>query len=56
MVTITYTRAARCKDCKFIKSFYDGKKKKHTCINQKSERYNGVITQKDLVCEAWRLF
>ena len=56
MGVITYTRAAKCKDCKFIKSFYDGKKKKHTCTNPESEWHTAVITLNDLVCKAWKLF
>lgn len=55
MGVTTYTRAAKCKDCKFIKSFYDGKKKMHTCTNPESERHTAIITQNDLVCEVWKL-
>lgn len=55
MGIITYTRAAKCKDCKFCKSFYDGAKKKHTCTNVESERYTAVITLNDLVCDVWKL-
>ena len=56
MATVTYTRAAKCKDCTFCKSFYDGKKKKHTCINPKSERHTAVIKKEDLVCDDWKLW
>ena len=55
MGVITYKRAAKCKDCKFCKSFYDGKKKKHTCTNLKSERHAAIITLNDLVCGVWEL-
>ncbi|GAG28528.1 unnamed protein product [marine sediment metagenome] len=55
MGTITYTRAAKCKDCKFRKSFYDKKMKRHTCTNSNSERYTAVITLNDLVCGKWKL-
>ena len=55
MTVVSYTRAAKCKDCKFCKSFYDGKRKKHTCTNPESERYTAVITQSDLVCTVWKL-
>jgi len=55
MGVTTYTRAAKCKDCKFCKSFYDGKRKKHTCTNPKSERHNAVIRLNDLVCDVWEL-
>jgi hypothetical protein len=55
MGVITYTREAKCKDCKFCKSFYKGKRKKHTCTNPKSERHTAVITLNDLVCEVWEM-
>lgn len=55
MAVITYTREAKCKDCKFCKSFYDGKRKKHTCTNSESERHTAIITLNDLVCEKWQL-
>lgn len=55
MTTISITRDAKCKDCKFCKSFYDGKRKKHTCTNQLSPRANEVITLNDLVCNEWKL-
>lgn len=51
----TYTRKAKCSDCKFCKMFYDGKKKKHTCTNPESPRHAAVITLKDLVCDNWKL-
>lgn len=55
MTIVTYTRKAKCKDCKFCKSFYDGKKKKHICTNEESERYNSIIFLKNLVCSFWKL-
>lgn len=55
MAVVTYTRPARCEDCKFIKSFYVGKKKKHTCTNTESEMWTSIITKKDLVCKMWEL-
>ena len=55
MGTISYTRAAKCKDCKFIKSFYDGERKKHTCTNDKSSSYTAVIRLQDLVCDKWKI-
>lgn len=55
MGVTTYTRPAKCKDCKFCKSFYEGKKKRHTCSNLKSERHTEVIRLNDLVCDVWEL-
>lgn len=55
MGVTTYTRAAKCKDCKFCKSFYDGNRKKHTCTNVESPRHAEVIRLEDLVCEFWKL-
>ena len=55
MSIVTYTRAAKCSDCKFCKPFYDGKKKKHTRTNPESDRHAAVITLKDLVCDKWKL-
>jgi glutaredoxin len=56
MGVLIYTRAAKCKDCKFCKSFYDGKKKKYTCANSKSEIHTEIITLNDLVCNKWELY
>ena len=55
MGVITSTRAVKCKDCKFCKSFYDGNRKKHTCTNNESPRHAEVIRLEDLVCEVWKL-
>ena len=55
MTTISVTRNAKCKDCKFCKSFMDGKRKKHTCINPESKRHTEIITLNDLVCTDWKL-
>ena len=55
MGVTTYTRAAKCADCKFCKSFYQGKQKKHTCTNEKSSQHTAIITLKDLVCDKWEL-
>lgn len=51
----TYTRPANCADCKFCKSFYDKKTKKHTCVNPNSKQHTSVITLKTLVCDSWEL-
>lgn len=55
MSTITYTRPAKCDDCKFCKSFYNGKQKRHTCTNPVSPQHTAIITLKDLVCDKWEL-
>ena len=55
MGTITYTRQAKCKDCRFCKSVYDGAKKKYTCSNTESKRHTAIITLNDLVCIEWKL-
>ncbi|AGO48848.1 hypothetical protein Phi46:3_gp104 [Cellulophaga phage phi46:3] len=55
MVTTTHTRPAKCKDCKFCKSFYDGKLKKHTCLNENSEKHTSIIKLNDFVCDSWEL-
>ena len=55
MATIVITRNAKCKDCKFCKSFMDGKRKKHTCTNPESKEHTSVIRLSDLVCEQWKL-
>ena len=55
MAITTYTRAAKCGDCKFCKSFYDGKKKKQTCGNVNSKMYTSIISLKDLVCDVWEI-
>lgn len=55
MSVISYTRNAKCKDCKFCKSFMDGKKKRHTCTNAESKQHTAIITLEDLVCDKWKL-
>jgi len=55
MSIITYTRAAKCKDCKFLKPIVVGKKKIHECSNELSERFKKQITLKDFVCDKWKL-
>lgn len=34
MSSITWKREAKCKDCEFIKFFYQGKRKFHKCIKK----------------------
>lgn len=60
MTIITWTRPAKCKDCKFIKRYMVGKSKRSICTNPKSERYYpspylSMITQNDPVCKVWEL-
>ena len=54
MEIITYTRAAKCKDCKFLESFYDGKRLLHRCENKESPEFSKRRTLKDLVCDNWQ--
>jgi hypothetical protein len=35
---ITYTRSAKCKDCKNLKYYYKGKLKRHKCIKRNINR------------------
>ena len=51
MTTITITRPARCKDCRFCKPEYQGKRKIHRCNNPESEYYQSQITLRDYVCD-----
>ena len=37
MGVITYTREAKCKDCKWLKPEYLGKRKTHRCLNPMSK-------------------
>ena len=62
MGVTTYTRAAKCKDCRYCESFNIGVKltKRHRCSNTESERYGDKYTNKtvrlnDLVCDKWEL-
>ena len=44
MTVIIYTRDARCKDCEFIRYFYNGKRKLHYCIQREQQwRLNDPI-------------
>jgi len=55
MTVITITRKAKCKDCKFLKVNYLGKRKYHVCDNLKSTFYDDVVRLNDLACENWEL-
>jgi hypothetical protein len=52
---MTWTRQARCSDCKFLKEVRIGNMKRHRCDNEKSKFYNTQVTLKDLVCVDWKL-
>lgn len=55
MSIITYTRSAKCKDCKFLKPIRNGNKKTHICDNIKSMFYAEKRTLNDYVCEVWEI-
>ena len=55
MTVITITTQAKCKDCAYLGSGLDGKRKIHACDNKKSEKYLTVVTLKTLVCDKWKL-
>ena len=55
MSTITYTRGAKCKDCKFLYETYKGKLKRHYCGNKESKEYSSNRGLNDLVCDNWKL-
>ena len=49
MSTITKIRQAKCKDCSFCESQWQGRRKTHRCHNVNSERYKNQIKLKDFV-------
>ena len=55
MTVITITRRARCKDCKFLKPSYHGKRKYHDCTNEKSDWRKQRRSPKDYVCDKWQM-
>jgi len=56
MAVITYTRAAKCKDCKFCERIKIGKQTRHKCDNPESPRFeHPTIRLNDLVCGVWKL-
>lgn len=55
MAVMTWTRKAKCKDCKWLKPEYLGKRKTHRCLNPMSKYYNSQMTLNDLVCDVWEL-
>jgi hypothetical protein len=52
---MTWTRKAKCKDCKFLKPDFIGKRKIHKCNNPESKYYKVQVTLNDLVCDNWKL-
>jgi len=55
MTVISITRAAKCKDCIFMKAKYNGKAKFHICSNELSNLHQKQVTLKTLVCDEWKL-
>jgi predicted Zn-ribbon and HTH transcriptional regulator len=60
MGTITYTRPAKCKDCRYHKDYRplkkDGTKSKlrrFKCNNIESAYYNSQTKLNDLACDKW---
>ena len=51
----TYTRAAKCKDCKFCIPYKKGNIKRHYCDKIKLTGHGKDIRLNDLVCEEWKL-
>lgn len=55
MSIITYTRKAKCGDCKYLLPHYHHYRRKyHTCDNVSSPNYGQRRTLKDLVCDFWK--
>ena len=55
MCVISYTRDAKCKDCRMVKSVNSGKRKMHLCGNPESANFGYKITLNDLACNKWKL-
>lgn len=56
MSIMTWTRKAKCKDCKFLVAYSPkGKVKRHYCENKESEWTGKDRTLNDLVCDKWKL-
>ena len=53
MSILTITYHARCKDCKFLKEVYKGKRKMHECGNKFAKTFGDTRALRDLVCEEW---
>lgn len=55
MSTMTWTREAKCKDCKFHQFYGIGRAKRTKCVNPKSPQFEKRITLNDFVCDKWEL-
>ncbi len=51
MTTMIVIREARCEDCKHIKLQYIGKRKIHSCGNERGKGFNFQVRLKDKVCD-----
>lgn len=55
MSVMTWTRSAKCGDCKYLKrNDYHSRRVYHTCDNPSSKHYDQRRTMKDLVCDMWK--
>lgn len=50
MSIVTYTRAAKCKDCNNLRYYYIGKLKRHKCV-----RFNINRCMNDSICKECNL-
>jgi hypothetical protein len=60
MGVMTYTRSAKCKDCKYCEAFKIGNRKRHKCTNQLSaghgiEKGEKTVSLNDFACEQWKI-
>lgn len=51
---MTWTRPAKCSDCKFLIDFYKGKRNLHKCDNPESSHYGQQLPLKTRVCDKWK--
>ena len=61
MAVMTWTRKAKCKDCKFIKGKTFGRARRNICTNTESERHDpnpflSRVALNDLVCDKWEMY
>ena len=55
MSIMTWTRAAKCKDCSFLQRYNKGNLIRHYCSNRLSEKFSKDIRLNDIVCKDWKL-
>lgn len=55
MSIMSYTRNAKCADCRFCLGFKKGNMRRHKCDNIESEMYSKEVRLKDSVCSKWGL-